>query len=86
MYRCFGSSESVFGQTDFYQAQKRRQALGPLFSRRATLKLEKELQKHVGGFLIVPTIKPHPPFYFRSMLSSPVSPLSKPRKRQRTYI
>jgi len=48
MYRCFGSSESVFGQTDFHQAQKRRQALGPLFSRRATLKLEKELQKHVG--------------------------------------
>lgn len=51
MYSCFGSSESVFGQTDFYQAQKRRQALGPLFSRRATLKLEKELQKHVGAFL-----------------------------------
>ena len=47
MYKCFGSSESVFGQTDFHQAQKRRQALGPLFSRRATLKLEKELQKHV---------------------------------------
>ena len=49
MYKCFGSSESVFGLTDFHQAQKRRQALGPLFSRRATLKLEKELQKHVSG-------------------------------------
>ncbi|PPQ71719.1 hypothetical protein CVT24_007889 [Panaeolus cyanescens] len=48
MYKCFGSAESVFGQTDFQTAQKRRQALGPLFSRRAILKLESDIQKHVN--------------------------------------
>lgn len=51
MYRCFGSSKSVFGQTDFHQAQKHRAALGPLFSRRATLKLEQQLQRHVDNLI-----------------------------------
>ncbi|KAH9483000.1 Cytochrome P450 monooxygenase [Psilocybe cubensis] len=51
MYRCFGSSKSVFGQTDFHQAQKHRAALGPLFSRRATLRLEQEIQKHVDHLI-----------------------------------
>ncbi|KAF8966429.1 cytochrome P450 [Flammula alnicola] len=51
MYKCFGSSESVFGQTDFRAAQRRRHALGPLFSRRATLKLENELQKHIDALI-----------------------------------
>ncbi|KAF8164895.1 cytochrome P450 [Crassisporium funariophilum] len=51
MYKLFGSSESVFAETDFHAAQKRRFALGPLFSRRATLRLEKVLQKHVDKLI-----------------------------------
>ncbi|KAJ3492973.1 hypothetical protein NLJ89_g11123 [Agrocybe chaxingu] len=52
MYKCFGSGLSVFGQTDFHVAAKRRQALGPLFSRRATLKLQKEIQKHIDKLIV----------------------------------
>ncbi|KAF4616048.1 hypothetical protein D9613_011342 [Agrocybe pediades] len=49
LYRSFGTSGSVFGQLDPHTSQKRRLALGPLFSRRAILKLEKAvLQKHVN--------------------------------------
>jgi len=48
LYRSFGTTGSVFGQLDPHTSQKRRLALGPLFSRRAILKLEKPvLQKHV---------------------------------------
>ncbi|KAF9057330.1 cytochrome P450 [Panaeolus papilionaceus] len=52
MYKCFGSAESVFGQTDFQVAQKRRQALGSLFSRRAILRLESDIQKRVDKLVI----------------------------------
>lgn len=47
LYNCFGSGLSVFGLIDFQEAHKRRLALGNLFSRRAILRLEGEMQKHV---------------------------------------
>ncbi|PPQ68061.1 hypothetical protein CVT26_007345 [Gymnopilus dilepis] len=44
MYNCFATDRSVFAMSDHHEVMQRRNLIGPFFSRRAILKLEKTVQ------------------------------------------
>ncbi|KAF9563593.1 cytochrome P450 [Agrocybe pediades] len=44
MYRCFSTDLSVFAMSDHHEAMQRRNLIGPFFSRRAILALERTVQ------------------------------------------
>ncbi|KAF8972735.1 cytochrome P450 [Flammula alnicola] len=47
MYSCFATDLSVFAMFDHHEVMQRRNLIGPFFSRRAILKLEKTVQEKI---------------------------------------
>ncbi|KAG6840510.1 hypothetical protein C0991_006307, partial [Blastosporella zonata] len=51
LYSCFATETSVFVMTDPHEATQRRNLLGPLFSRKAVLKLEGVIQTQIENLI-----------------------------------
>lgn len=51
LYSCFATDLSVFALTDLHEATQRRNLIGPFFSRKAILKLEKVVQTQVDNLV-----------------------------------
>ncbi|KAH9479251.1 Cytochrome P450 monooxygenase [Psilocybe cubensis] len=47
MYSCFSTDKSVFAMVDHHEVMQRRNLIGPFFSRRAILNLEKTVQEKI---------------------------------------
>ncbi|PPQ71154.1 hypothetical protein CVT24_009835 [Panaeolus cyanescens] len=47
MYSCFATDQSVFAMFDHHEVSQRRNLIGPFFSRRAILNLEKTIQNKI---------------------------------------
>jgi cytochrome P450 len=50
LYACFSTDLSVFAMCDHHEVMQRRNLIGPFFSRRAILKLERTVQEKVSLF------------------------------------
>lgn len=50
MYACFATDKSVFAMWDHQEVMNRRNLIGPFFSRRAILKLERVVQEKVDSY------------------------------------